>query len=165
MIKTTPFTFKDSGVSVNIRKVSPLLAQRVSQSFPAPTPPIQEVDYGDGEKRKEPNLSHPDYIKALQQYNIDYEAKIRKVIIERGVDIVISEEIQAEINEFRQYMLDEMKIDLSAESDKVVYITYIACASQEDLDRMIGEILSSSQPTEEKVNDAIKSFPAGDEQS
>ena len=75
-----PFTFKDTGITVQIRKVSPLLIMEVQKAMPVPKPPMQEVVYGDpddpgAKKVQEPNETHPDYLAAIDKYNMDLESK------------------------------------------------------------------------------------------
>lgn len=160
-MKAYEFKLQDSGYSVKIRKVSPLLAQKITESFPAPKPPMQKVKYGDDEVL-EPNPSNPQYIEDLTKYQSELEHKIQKLIIERGVEIEITPEMQAEIDELKGYMKDELGVEILNESDKFFYVSYIMCSSANDLGALIEQIISKSQPTEEKVEKITESFPGKD---
>ena len=157
MSKLVPFVFPSSGVSVMIRKVSPLLALEVQRSIPRPKPPTEKVILSSGEESLEPNWSHPDYETALQEYNLEVEEKTKKLLINRGVDLVLTEELKKEVKELRKYMKDEFGTDIAL-NDKEVYISYIAVESAKDFEALIGAVLGSSQPTEEEVAVAKESF-------
>lgn len=152
----TPFVFKDTGIQVMIKKVSPFLIMEVEKSFPPPEPPMQEVIYGDpddpGAKRvHEPNESHPEYQKDLEEYETELEFKLRQVIIERGVVIVLDEEQKGEINELREYWKETFDRDIPL-NDKMLYITHIAVGTGPDVEDLITAISSRSQPTEAETS-------------
>lgn len=157
MAKLVPFTFPDSGVEVKIRKVSPLLALEVQRSIKKPEPPLEKVILASGEESEEPNRSHPDYLDALQQYNIEVEEKTKKLLISRGVNIVMTDEMKEEVKELREYMKKEMGIDLPV-NDKEAYISYIAIESAKDFESLIQAVLGASQPTTEAVETSKDSF-------
>lgn len=151
-----PYTIRDTGITIKIRKVSPLLAMELTRAFPAPTPPMQEVKIGD-EVRMEPNPAHPDYLKAQAQYQADFESKMRKLIIDRGVVIELDEAQQAEVKELREYWQESYGIALPG-NDREVYISYIALGTDVDLTELIDAIMRRSQPTESGVGTAQDSF-------
>lgn len=153
----TPYTFKDTGVQVLIRKVSPLLAVTLQQKFPSPTPPMEEVDYGDGKKHYEPNPTHPDYLEALKRYDEENEKRMRTLLLKRGVEIEMTDEAKEEVAALRGFMKDEFGKTLD-EDDKMVYISYIAIGSDKDLEELLSAVMRRSQPTEEVVEQAQEAF-------
>lgn len=157
MAKLVPFVFPDSKVEVKIRKVSPLLALEVQRSIEKPEPPLETVTLASGEESQEPNRSHPDYAIALQKYNIEVEEKTKKLLINRGVNIVMTDEMKAEVKELREYMKDELGTELGV-SDKEAYISYIAIESAKDFESLIQAVLGASQPTTEAVEASKDSF-------
>lgn len=157
MANLQPFIFPDSGVEVKIRKVSPLLALEVQRSIKKPEPPMETVILASGEESQEPNRSHPDYEKALRDYNIEVEEKTKKLLINRGVVITMTEEMKQDVKDLRAYMEDEMDTQLPV-NDKEAYISYIAIASAKDFETLIHAVLGASQPTQEAVEEAKESF-------
>ena len=127
--------------------ISPASAQTAT-----PTPPLQEVDYGDDEKGMEPNAAHPDYQKAVSEYTDMIEHKLRRMVIKRGVSVEITPEIKAEIEELRAFWKEENPDKLIDETDDTVfYVTFICFGSNEDSEELLAAIMQRSQPTREDV--------------
>lgn len=157
MSKVEQFTFKDSGETVGIRKVSPLLMIRLRERYPLPRPPVQEVDYGDGHKKMEANPAHPDYIQALSDYEQMIEQKARRLLIKRGAVIEWTEERREALAEMRAYWLEAFENDLEPDDD-VAFISYLCVGSDSDLEDFLEVLLKRSQPTEEAVQEATARF-------
>mgnify|MGYP001595241721 FL=1 len=155
----TTHTFKDTGKTVSIKKVSPLLIMQLQKDFPEPAAPLQEVDYRVGEKRLEPNPAHPDYEKTLQQYKYDFEQRMREMMIERGVSLSLTDEDKEEIKELRAYWQEKYKKKLGGD-DKFVYISYLCIGTDADMDELVNAISRRSQPSNGSVEAARKSFPS-----
>lgn len=143
-----PYTFKDTQVKVKLRKVSPLLALELRRAYPEPKPPMQEVDYGDGEKKLEPNPSHPDYVRELEEHNIKIELLTRKMLIKRGVVCDVPME---DVEQLQADWLDLTGTELPEKDPLVAYISYIAIGSDKDMEELIYAVMRRSQPTEEAV--------------
>lgn len=160
----TPFTFKDTGITVQIRKVSPLLIMEVQKAMPVPKPPMQEVVYGDpgdpGAKTvKEPNEAHPDYLADIDAYNMELEMKVRKFMIMRGVVIHLSDDQKQDVKELREEWKEEFGVELSG-NDKLLYISYIAIGTDSDMEEMMDVIMRRSQPTEAAMSEVKAGFPS-----
>lgn len=151
-------TFKDTGVQVRIRKVSPLLILKLRESFPPPKPPMQDVEQLDGKKTREPNPAHPDYVQALADHDALMEQRVRKLLITRGVEFEWTEERRLEVAEIRQSWREMYDQELDGD-DKEVYISYVAIGSGEDLTELIEAVARRSQPTEAEVENALSRFP------
>lgn len=157
-----PFTFQDTGVTVQIRKVSPLLIMEVQRAMPVPKPPTQEVVYGDpkdpgAKKVEEPNEAHPDYLEAIDNYNTELEAKVRKFMIQRGVVITLNDEQKADVKELREYWEEEFGVELKG-NDKYLYVSYIAIGTDSDMEELMDVIMRRSQPTEAAMAEAKAGF-------
>ena len=148
-----PHTFADSGRTVMVRKVSSLLILELQKAFPEPKPPTQEVEIA-GVKRLEANPAHPDYQKALQAYQLDLEMKIRKLLIKRGVVCDVPKD---EVDDLRTFWREEFNQELDP-SDLLVYVSYLACTTDGDLQDLVEKITRRSQPTEAEIQANIKSF-------
>jgi hypothetical protein len=151
----TPYTFKDTGISIKIRKVNPLLVNELDKAFPAPKPPMQEVDYGDGNKVMEANEAHPDYIQALSDYRNARMDRYKKLLVKRGVECKVDLEA---VEELKKTWKEDYGCDMEG-TDKEIYIFYICAGTQEDMDELMDAILKRSQPTKEAVELAKVSFP------
>lgn len=151
------YTFKDTGVVVRIRKVSPLLLLRLREDFPPPKPPTQEVDYGDGKKKLELNPAHPGYQEALDQYNAEMERRLRSLLIKRGVKLEWTPEMKGEVVEVREQYLAETGKEMK-EDDALVYISYVAIGTDKDLEELLDAIMRRSAPTEEVAAEAQERF-------
>jgi hypothetical protein len=158
--KLYPFMFEDTGIKVNIRKVSPMLVVELQKAFPPPAPPRQRVRIGESDEySEEPNPAHPDYLIALGQYNQELEQRVRKLLIQRGV--VIPPELDGwkdEVKELREWWLEAYGKELEGD-DKTIYISYIAVGTDSDLADLLAVIMQRSQPTEEAINIAKDTFP------
>lgn len=161
--KNQTFTFPDTGETIGIRKVSPMIIIRLREDFPPPTPPMQKVKIGD-EEVLEANPAHPDYQIALEKYNQELELMVRKLVIRRGVIIEWTEERREAVKEFRKFYQDTYQKKLT-ESDEEVFIYYVCVGSDLDVQELITAILRRSQPTEEGVKDAAARFPGAVQRS
>lgn len=153
-----PFTFQDSGVTVQIRRVSPLLALELQKKFPAPKPPRNQVPDLDGKLVWEENLADPGYAEALTKYQQDLELRMRRLVIMRGVVYTLTDDDKAQVSELREFWQNTYGEVLEG-GDLEVFVSYIAVGSDGDLSDLINAILKRSQPTEEEVREAQNSFP------
>lgn len=153
------FTFTDTGIKILIRKVSPMLGNELRKAFPPPKPPIQEVEV-DGEKVRESNPAHPDYVAAMNAYNQEMEVRMRRLLIKRGVEYLPDQEAEAltQVDELRKSWMEDYGQPLDEPSDKVVYIWFIAAGTDKGIEEITSAILSRSQPSQEDVNIAKDSF-------
>lgn len=152
-----PFVFKDTGRKVMIRKVSPMLMLNLSRQFPAPTPPKQEVDYGDGKKVMEENPVHPAYLEAKQQYEIDQNHRVQELLIKRGVAVDMSEAVK-EVQELREFWKSTYGQDLPETDDALVYVMDICAGTQEDIQELIAAVTQRSRATEKQISEAQGMF-------
>jgi hypothetical protein len=147
-----PLTF-DTGITVQIRRTSPMLIQEVQKSFPAPLPPRNKVDYGNGFTAMEVNKEDPDYQEEMKKYKADLDARVLKAMIIRCVEAEIDQTALVELRE----QMREVGAELD-KNDKYVYVSMIAMETADDFTNLANTILKRSQPTEEAVQDAVDSF-------
>lgn len=157
MAKIEQHTFKDSGYTVGIRKVSPLLMIRLRERFPPPKPPKQLVDYGDGEKRVEENPAHPDFREAQVEYETMIESKARRLLIKRGVVIEWDDEKREALADMRSYWKETFEDELDPDDD-VAFVSYLCVGSDSDLEEFLEILMKRSQPTEGAVGEAQARF-------
>ncbi len=147
-------TTKDGGVTLQSRKVSPLVATEIRKRFPAPRPPLSRVDYGEGRFEMEPNADHPSHKAALEEYQMLLEEKVRRAYLKLGCIAVVDKDLVQNAREAMQ----EVGIDLSADTDEFVYINYCAISSAEDYNDLIQAIIARSVPSEADVKAASDTF-------
>jgi hypothetical protein len=153
------FTFSGSGITVHLRKVAPLLLAQVKKSIPAPVPPMNTVNFGDGPVQQA-NPADPDYQQALVDHEQRVNEKIMEVLFSLGVDI--SDEggrvaPALESVERLRMQMREFGVELHPD-DKLVYILNICLVDTDDIARLRDAIMRKSQPTEDAINETLQTF-------
>lgn len=156
----TDFTFRDTGITVKIRKISPMLAADIAAAIPEPLPPENEVDYGPPKgKVKEPNLTDPDYQRKLLEHSRRVFIAWRRVMVMRAVDKdSLPDGWDEEVKQYRDFIREQTGKEIDEPEDLVVYILRICVGSEEDLGEFINAVTRRSQPTAEVIEQAKASF-------
>lgn len=159
-------TFKDSGITVKIRKVGPTtqqrLAQQIQHDMPEPEPPVVDTELG-----SEPNLADPAYIAA----HADWERRTRVELSDRlmrfaalEAEVTIDEQARADIARKRRHLqligiphVDNPDLT-PEENEQVFYVLHVAAATPEDLSEFGAAVLRRSVPTEAAVQAQIATF-------
>lgn len=162
----TIFIVPDTGVKLPVRKVAAGLIEAVEKQLrldmPAPQPPKQQVDYGNGPVWEE-NLAHPDYHAALDEwkgkFNQELTARTKKLLLKRGVlpYLSLTHEQEEQIAELRAEMLEDYGVTLESD-DKWVFVNHIALGTVEDLTDLVNAVIRRSVVTEEATQEAISKF-------
>ena len=159
-------TFKDSGITIKIRKVGPTTQQRLAQQImrdnPEPPIPIVETEIG-----PEPNAADPAYL----QDRADWDKQTRKELGDRlmlaaalEAEVTIDDQAKADIVRKRRNLkligipYDDNPDLTPEENEKVFYILHVAAATPEDLGEFSQAVLRRSVPTEEAVQSQIATF-------
>lgn len=134
--KLESFTFPDSGITVQLRKVSPLLRDDVDalmrRQHPPPDPPMQVLDtgFGDG-ATPQPNVADPAYRQAVAEWQLAHWQRVGDALLRLAVTRYVECAVDtAAVAELRAAMA-AIGVELDAD-DKYVYITRIAIASRDD---------------------------------
>lgn len=143
-----------SGITVKIRKVSPMTLQAVKRQYPRPAPPLVENDYGDGKVRREPNPADPAYAQALEDHLQMVGLKVIDVLMDLGVDVAPDAEAVAAFRARMQRHGIEVQGD-----DHQIYVQHIAIQTEDDLERVREAITRKAMPTEEAVQEHLATFP------
>ena len=154
------FTFPDSGVTVFIRPVSPMISYDMRRSIPKPKPPVARVNYGTAEQpefRSEANEADPDYQEALVKWNERIEEATRKIMVKLGVVYTMTDEDKARMQAIRETLAEE-GVEIK-DPDNIAFIFYVAITTQRDMEAMIQALTGASMPTEEEIAEATSSFP------
>lgn len=154
--KLTPLTLS-TGIMVQIRKVSPYTLDAVRRAIPAPQPPMQSIDYGDGDVRQEPNEADPGYQRQIKEHQQAVALKAQEFMLSYGVVINLDDAARAQLEALREVSKTyDIEID---KDDKLAYVKHIAVRSEDDLTLIAATITSKSQPTEEAVQQHLDTFP------
>lgn len=159
-------TFKDSGITIRIRKVGPAtqqrLAQQIQKDIPKPDPPMITTELG-----VEPNPADPTYAAAIAEWNQQQGLALNHRLMTLAAlesEVEIGPEETAQIARARRNLqLMGVSPDDPAftdeENDRVLYVLHIACVSPEDLKEFASILMSHNAPTEAAVQSHIETFP------
>ena len=165
-------TFQDSGITVQLRKLSPMTSQRLNEAirreFPPPEPPTYEVEYGDT-KVQEPNEADPTYLARYQRW----QQNAAKRFNERLLKLVCLDAIEVEIGEAEKATIERKKRNLERsgivweddptldddENLRYFYVQHCCFGSGEDMKELYQAVNMRSQPTEAAVQAHIETFP------
>jgi len=159
-------TFKDTGITIHLRKVGPTTQQRLAQQImkELPEPPIPLVDTEAG---PEYNAADPEYIAAKE----DWDQETRRELTQRLM-LIAALEAEVEIDDAARQDIArkqrhlrligipyEDNPDLTPEeNEKVFYILHVAAGTPEDLGEFSQAVMRRSVPTEEAVQSQIATF-------
>lgn len=137
--------FTQAAIEIGIRK-----------AFPPPAAPLNEVDYGDGKKKLEPNPSDPDYIAAMRRYQAEYSQRLFAAIIDLAADIEIDDAALARV----RGMFEQHHIPWDEPSDKVAYVKHCCIYNLvEEMPKFMAALRDLMGPKEEDVVDHVATFP------
>lgn len=151
------FVFANGAVAT-LRPVSQFtqahIEMKMRKKHRAPEPPMNVVNYGDGEKL-EPNYADPQYERDQQEYLALISSKVFEGVIELGIEIEVDEEELDRVSS----LLERLGTPLDEFSDKVAYIKHCCMfdiqreseALRAAMDKMLG-------PREEDVADHTATF-------
>ena len=154
----TTFTFANGAVAT-LRPVSQFTQAHIEiqmrKLHSAPPPPLNTVNYGDGDKL-EPNTSDPAYVQAMQQHQALISSKVFEATIELGMDVEIDHAALERI----QRVMEQIGTPLDEISDKVAYIKHCCMF---DIARE-GPLLADAMraligPRQEDVDAHLATFP------
>jgi len=160
------FTFKDTGITVGLRKLSPYVGDQIGKAIrkerPAPKPPLNEVDYGDGKKVSEENTADASYQRALAEYEqwVAFEAGQRTIRAVLDYAIALdTDQVDADAVAQARAMMAAIGAPLDDDiSDRDVYIKYVCLGTQEDLSDLLEAATRRSQPTEAAIAENVTAF-------
>jgi len=165
-------TFQDTGITVRLRKLSPMTAQRLNEAIrkelPPPSPPTYEVEYGDT-KVHEINDADPTYLARLGRWEQDaarlFNERMLKLVCLDAVEVTIGKAELAEIERKKRNLSrsgivweDDPALD-DDENLRYFYVQHICFGSGEDMKELYAAVNMRSQPTEAAVQSHIETFP------
>lgn len=162
------FTFSGTGITVKIRKVSPLLRDDVDAQlrleFPPPEIPLKKKNYGTEDQ--------PDWIEEPDPFDAVYREKNRRWGIEHAnrvgdklLWVAVRRGIELDLDDDQRGQVEQIRLDLEAvgvkldPDDKFVYITRVCLDSLDSLRELHDIIFSNSRPSREEVESMKATFP------
>ena len=159
-------TFKDSGITIKIRKVGPTTQQRLAQAImkelPDPPAPIVETEVG-----KEANTADPDWLETCEVKEQERRAELTQrlmLIAALEAEVTIDDRARQDIARKQRHLkligipyVDNPDLT-PEENEKVFYILHVAAATPEDLGEFSQAVLRRSVPTEEAVQAQLATF-------
>lgn len=151
-------TLPDSGRTVRIKFVGPMLMNDIRKAVaravgPRPEPPTQEVDYGNGSKKLEPNPLHPGYEASVREWHVAQGQVMLEKLLRYGVECEMTPEDEARLAELRA------DPDLALpEDDKLAFLTRLVASTERDQEALQEAIQGKAQPTEKAVAEALATF-------
>jgi hypothetical protein len=152
---TKQFTFSN-GTVIEIGKIPPLLIQKINKAYPAPKPPVERIDMGDGIFETHENTAHPDYLQAVQDHQSHLEEMFRNLTIQLGVKSKLTDEQLEQVKAQRELMAS-VGVELEPD-DKYVFVSYVAVETSDDYTRLLQAVMEESQPTEARIQAIEESF-------
>lgn len=154
-LKTFEFS---NGRSVKLRTVSPLTLSKVRKQYRPPKPPLNEVDYGDGKIELEPNMADPEYIEAMELYEMELNERMQRLTIKLSVVHTLSDDEKEELAAFREIMTSE-GIDVE-QDDMEAFINGLCISSGNDLRNFLEAVTNTVGPSAEGVQAVKEQFPS-----
>jgi len=156
----TEYIFANGAVA-QLRPISQFTRAHIEtqarKQHPAPKPPLNEVDYGDGRKVLEPNPADPDYALAMEEYRTTIGYAALEGMIELGVEIAIDAAELARVAD----TLERLGMPLEERSDKVAYVKHCCMFDVAKEGPLLVEALQRAiTPRPEEVAAQIATFPS-----
>lgn len=169
-----PYTFKDSGETCRLRRLSPITMQRLQESvvkewkrLPAgderamPQPPTERIAVGGGPEREEPNPNDPDYKARL----LDWEGRVQTEVMERfvrlaAIDACVFEPGQIDADwcaRFERRMAAEgapLNVPDHYEAEEraqIIWVIYRCLGSNDDLKEFVQGLINRTEIKQEDV--------------
>lgn len=177
------YTFKGSGETCRVRRLSPITMQRLQQAIIAearayppdhehayPQPPAERIAVGGGPERDEPNPNDPAYKDRLAKWETWAQTEIMERFLRiAAVDACIFDpgQIDADhIDRLRRRMASEgaplpfLPAYTPEENDQILWVQHVCIATNEDLADFVSFLLTRTEVKEPEVAAHIATFPA-----
>ena len=164
-------TFKDSGITIKIRKIGPTTYQRLAQAImrdmPDPDPPLNDPNSEAAELGEKYNRADADWLEACaareQERRVELSNRVMRLAALEA-EFEIDDAARVNIVRKKRHLAlvgipyeDDPKLT-TEENEKVFYILQIAAATTEDWGECFQAVMRRSVPTEEAVQAQIATF-------
>lgn len=147
-----------TGVRIKPLPVSPYIMQAILKQFPLPKVPIY---YNEQKGREEENPGDPDFIKRMEDVQVQRSTAILDAMLGLGAEIVYVPEglpnfdakgWKEDAEEFG------LKVSQTTAGKKVMWLKMVAAPKSSDVELILGGIASLSGVTEKAVAEALPNF-------
>lgn len=178
------YTFQDSGVTVQMHKMSPMTVQHINaavtrecKALPPehehayPQPPTQLIAVGGGEPIPQVNDGDVDYQRTLAAWQqwaaMEVSRRLMRIVALDYMEVdegAIKEVVSYKRRMFKRegIPLDESEMPeeryTDAERDRVVYLEHVCYGSDTDMQEFAQFLMHRTQPQEAQIGDAIAAF-------
>lgn len=163
------FTFPDSGITVELRRLAPDTQQHIAQAVesdpewierhPKPEPPLQSVTNLEGKEEQIPNPEEPEYQKKLNAYMLQFTIEIGNRLTELALRQIVVDVDEAAVKQLREDMQAIGAPIPDDADDRMLYIRRICISSVFDIQALLAYIQGRSGPTEAAVARHRATFP------
>lgn len=176
------YTFKGSGETCRLRRLSPITMQRLQQGVIAeakaqppdhehayPRPPVERIAVGGGPERDEPNPNDPAYKERLEQW----ESWAQTEVMERFLRIAAVDACIFEPDQIDQDRIDRLRRRMASEgaplpyfpaytveeNDQIIWVQHVCIGTQDDLTDFVNALIRRTEVKQEEVAAHIATFP------
>lgn len=156
MSELKPYKIPGTGETVHIRKTISfsMLVMDMARENPKPPAPLQEITLA-GQTMAERNYADPDWQARVVDWNNTIMMQAGLLLIETSVVVNMTDERKDAVKTLRKTMGGRLPL---AQSDKMVWLKYIAIANDDDLTALMDAVKGNSQPTDSAVQETAESF-------
>lgn len=148
------YTFATTGITIQVRPFSPVLAIDLQRGFPKPpSPPLNKVETGPGIFREIENVSDPAHLSRMNDYYDDIQRRTNRVYIELAVECEVDTKI---VERIRQVAIDNGSV--LEGSDKYIYIAHYAAGKYEEWNDLVRIIDGKKEVSKDAVEAASSAF-------
>ena len=145
--------FASTGITVFYRNVSALIAVdvRAAMAKLKPKPPVEMIELA-GTMREQENEDDPDYIEAVDDWEVQVNLEINKAYVKRAKFKFDYPEWQEEVADYRATIGPELQ-----ETDEMIFLSRVA-ASGDELSAFFAKLTNTAGPSPEGVQAVKDSF-------
>lgn len=159
--KLDELTFPDSGITIEYRKVSPLLRDDLDaalrRQYPVPDPPMQQLDTGFGDGSAQPNPLDPQYREQVAMWQIAHYNRLGDKLLRVAIANYVVVEVDTEAVRALRDQMGAIGVELDSD-EKYVYVSRICIASKTDQDALGAALFTGSTPTRAEVESTKATF-------
>lgn len=151
-----------SGAQVRAKRVPDNLVLTLHRQNPAPKPPIVEIREEGRRPRREENPNDPDYVQALETYQLEIANKMTDLILLAGMEVVNlpkgMDEYDAEGEWVEELEAMGLDVPLGKASRRLLWIRYQVAPLATDLETISSVYARVAEVSEEGVEAKEEQF-------
>jgi len=129
-----------SGAVVRAKRVPDNLILALHRQYSAPKPPIVTIEEEGRRPRREENPNDPDYVQAMETYQVEMAGRITDLIHLTGMEIISLPDTIKDFEEDDEWMEEleavGINVPLGKSSRRLLWIRYKIAPTSEDLNKI-----------------------------